>query len=114
MSENNSPSDETNQEPSNEPDEVEETEPNLLLLDDAMRERESLTEAPPPSDHGWLEQFEAFRGKAFDDLAAVAKQGLVEVESDMLLMLAVKLVQLAHVHDAEALSKFDKLWEVSH
>jgi hypothetical protein len=78
-------------------------------LNDAMLEKDSLaateTLAPPPSDHGWLEQFKAFGGEAFAELEKVAAQGLLELESDMLVQLSAKLIRIAHTHDASALDK---------
>jgi hypothetical protein len=111
MSEDNSPSNVDNQE---------QTEPNLQKpeLEEAMLDLEKL-EGPsdtlvPPANHGWLEQFEAFSLPAFQKLEEVAIQGLVEAESDLLLALAVKLVNLASTQDPKAIDKFDTLWAASH
>ncbi len=73
-----------------------------LLLDEAMRERDTLAPAP---DHGWLEQVEAFGIRAFDEIRKVAEQGLEQVESDLLVALAIKLLKLARAHDPDAFSK---------
>lgn len=123
MSESNSPSDVENQEPNNEPEQTEpyhDVELNSAVkedlshpsdketqLDSAMREKDSLTSDTlvPPPDHGWLEQFEAFGLKAFNELEAVAIQGLVATETDLLISLAVKLLKLARVHDPDAFYK---------
>ncbi len=120
MSESNSPSDEENQELSSELDENDKTDANLVRtdksqLDEAMLERESLeTIAPVCSEHGWLEQFECFGGKAFDELKKVALQGLNDLETELLLALAIKLVSLAQEQDPHAIEKFDALWEAAH
>jgi hypothetical protein len=121
MNENNSPSDESNQEPISELDSELENEE----LDEAMREKDSLrsdtepppayaayvggrteTVVPPPSEHGWLEQFPAFSGRAFDELEAVAKQGLTEAELSKLLGLAERLVRLAYNQNPESLKDY--------
>lgn len=90
MNEDNSPSAEENQEPSTN------SEPQELK-----------TEPPPPPDHGWLEQFQAFGLEAWKELEGVASQGLVAAETDLLIALAVKLLKLAEVHDPKAVEKFN-------
>lgn len=96
MSEDNSnPSDENNQEH----EAVEDTNPEHL------GEEDSLTSEPAAS-HGWLEQFQAFGHAAWAELESVAGQGLQEAESDILIALAVKLINLAKEHDPAAESKF--------
>jgi len=82
MNENNSPSDEANQEPVTE------------KLDEAHP-----TEPPPPiTNHGWLDQFQAFSSEAFEEMKKVASEGLQEFEARVLAELAVKLVTLAEEH----------------
>ncbi len=111
MSESNSLNNEEKTEqnlerPDDSPSEEENQSPETQL-DEAMREKESMasdTLVPPP-DHGWLEQFEAFGVKAFQELEAVALQGLVTAETDLLISLAVKLLNVARSHDPDAFEK---------
>jgi hypothetical protein len=84
MTDNNNPSDETNQEPTT----------------------ETHNEAPaPPVTHGWLEQFKELGVEALNELKAVAAHGLTEFEADALVFLSVELIQLALKHDPAAFDK---------
>lgn len=88
-----SPSDEENQEQS------------VLSIDSPSLDVSSSFSTIPPSNHGWLEQIEAFGVEAFQRLEEVATQGLLEIESDLLVNLSAKLLRLAYKHDPKALSK---------
>ena len=96
MNESNSPSDEQNQENSS------------GLLDEAMREKDTL----PPTANGnptWLDQFELFGMSALADLKSVAEQGLQEAEVDVLIYAAAQLLKAALAHEPKALERAEAL-----
>lgn len=81
------------------------SEDNSNPSDENNQEHEAVEDTNPAS-HGWLEQFQAFGHAAWAELESVAGQGLQEAESDILIALAVKLINLAKEHDPAAESKF--------
>lgn len=69
-------------------------------------ELEKLDTQPPAADHGFLEQFESFASECFYHLEEVVKAGLTETENETLIKVAAKLVNLAKVHDSNAVARF--------
>lgn len=59
------------------------------------------TDPPPAEHHGFLEQFTLFGHSAFEELKAVALQGLQSTERVMLLKVGLKLFTLGAEHVKE-------------
>lgn len=78
----------------------------LENLDKADPEETGDTQPPQAGEpHGFLEQFESFAVECFQELENVVSAGLTGVENETLIKVAAKLVNLAKVHDPNAVAR---------
>ena len=57
----------------------------------------------------WLEQFKITAKESLLALEEVVKAGLQPLENQALIEIAAKLIELAEIHDPEALAKVEEL-----